>query len=182
MTRGGNDVAGELETRCAFAKPVAPDARLPSTGFRCCAGPRNDAEVELRGEDGDALREDACTRRARRRRSTRSTGVSCGPPLAPAPCSLSRAWTWRPAPNVELPLAGGCVGRDPSARCAHRGVADDRRPRRDAGAGRHGEGDPRGGARRGDGPAIRVRGADIHGQFFREIVFTYGRIDVREVH
>jgi hypothetical protein len=29
---------------------------------------------------------------------------------------------------------------------------------------------------------IRVRGADIHGQYFREIVFTYGRIDVRTVH
>jgi hypothetical protein len=29
---------------------------------------------------------------------------------------------------------------------------------------------------------IRVRGADMHGQFFREIVFSYGRVDVREVH
>jgi hypothetical protein len=29
---------------------------------------------------------------------------------------------------------------------------------------------------------VRVRGADIHGQFFREIVFSYGRVDVRPVH
>jgi hypothetical protein len=29
---------------------------------------------------------------------------------------------------------------------------------------------------------IRVRGADMHGQYFREIVFTHGRIEVREVH
>jgi hypothetical protein len=29
---------------------------------------------------------------------------------------------------------------------------------------------------------VRVRGADIHGQFFREIVFSYGRVDVKPVH
>ena len=28
---------------------------------------------------------------------------------------------------------------------------------------------------------IRVRGADLKGQFFREITYSYGRVDVREV-
>jgi hypothetical protein len=29
---------------------------------------------------------------------------------------------------------------------------------------------------------IRVRGADLRGPFFREVVFDYGRVAVREVH
>jgi hypothetical protein len=29
---------------------------------------------------------------------------------------------------------------------------------------------------------VRVRGADLRGQFFRELVFSYGRVDVKEVH
>ena len=28
---------------------------------------------------------------------------------------------------------------------------------------------------------VRVRGADVHGMFFRELVFSYGRVDVRPV-
>ena len=29
---------------------------------------------------------------------------------------------------------------------------------------------------------IRVRGADEHAQFFREVVYTYGKVDVRDLH
>jgi hypothetical protein len=29
---------------------------------------------------------------------------------------------------------------------------------------------------------VRVRGGDGHGSFFRDVVFTYGRVDVRPVH
>ena len=29
---------------------------------------------------------------------------------------------------------------------------------------------------------VRVRGADIHGVYFREIIFGYGKVDVKEVH
>jgi hypothetical protein len=28
---------------------------------------------------------------------------------------------------------------------------------------------------------VRVRGANLHGQFFREVVFDYGRVDVKPV-
>jgi hypothetical protein len=28
---------------------------------------------------------------------------------------------------------------------------------------------------------IRVRGADVHKQFFREVVFSYGRVEVKDV-
>ena len=109
-------------------------------------------------------------------------GEACGPPLAPAPCSLSRAWTWRPAPNVELSLAGGCLGRDPSARCAmavSRLLGDRVETLAQVDTGRE---IPEVVLVEGTDRRIRVRGADMRGQYFRELIFTYGRIDVREVH
>jgi hypothetical protein len=181
VTRGGNGVAGELETRCAFAKPLAPGARQPSTGFRCCAGPRNDAEVELAVKTGIPFEKTLHPARSSPPLAALD-GQSCGPPLAPAPCSLSRAWTWRPVPNVELSLAGGCMGRDPNARCAiavSRMLGEHEETLAQVDTGRE---IPEVVLVEGMDRRIRVRGADVHGQFFREIVFTYGRIDVREVH
>jgi len=181
VTRGGNDVAGELETRCAFAKPVAPASRLPSTGFRCCAGPRNDAEVELEVKTGLPFEKTLHPARSSPPLAALS-GQSCGPPLSPAPCSLSRAWTWRPVPNVELYLAGGCLGRDPNARCAiavSRMIGDREEAVAQVDTGRE---IPEVVLVEGMDRRIRVRGADMHGQYFREIVFTYGRVEVREVH
>ena len=181
VTRGGNDVAGELETRCAFAKPVAPASRLPSTGFRCCAGPRNDAEVTLAVTTGLPFEKTLHPARSSPPLAALD-GQSCGPPLSPAPCSLSRAWTWRPAPNVELSLAGGCLGHDPNARCAiavSRMIGEREETIAQVDTGRE---IPEVVLVEGMDRRIRVRGADIHGQYFREIVFTYGRIEVKEVH
>ncbi len=181
VTRGGNDVAGELETRCTFAKAVAQGARLPSTGFRCCAGPRNDAEVELAVKTGLPFEKTPHPARSSPP-LVALDGQSCGPPLAPAPCSLSRAWTWRPVPNVELSLAGGCMGRDPNARCAiavSRMIGEREVALAQVDTGRE---IPEVVLVEGMDRRIRVRGADIHGQYFREILFTYGRVDVKEVH
>jgi hypothetical protein len=181
VIRGGNDVAGELETRCAFAKPLAPEKRLPSTGFRCCAGPRNDAEVELAVKTGIPFEKTPHPARSSPPLAALE-GQSCGPPLSPAPCSLSRAWTWRPVPNVELYLAGGCIGRDPNARCAiavSRMIGDRQETLAQVDTGRE---IPEVVLVEGMDRRIRVRGADIRGQYFREIVFTHGRIDVKEVH
>jgi sulfatase modifying factor 1 len=181
VTRGGNDVAGELETRCAFAKPAAPASRLPSTGFRCCAGPRNDAEVTLAVTTGLPFEKTLHPARSSPPLAALD-GQSCGPPLSPAPCSLSRAWTWRPAPNVELSLAGGCLGHDPNARCAiavSRMIGEREETIAQVDTGRE---IPEVVLVEGMDRRIRVRGADIHGQYFREIVFTYGRIEVKEVH
>ncbi len=150
VQRGGNDVAGELVTRCAYARPVASGERSPSAGFRCCAGPRNDAEVQLEVKVGASFE--------RSRQPTGSPpidaldGAACGPPTSPAPCSIARAWTWRPAPNVELSVAGGCVGWDPNARCAlavSRLVGDRVQTLAQVDTGRR---DPRSRARRGPRP------------------------------
>jgi len=179
--RGGDDVQGELVTRCAFAKSMPKTSRSPTAGFRCCDGPRNDAQVDLEEKWGAAF-ERTVHPAPQTPPLTALDGVACGPPLSPAPCSLSRAWTWRPATNVELQVGGGCVGRDPNARCAlavWRVLGDRVDVMAQVDAGRE---IPEVVLVEGMDRKIRVRGADIHGPFFREIVFSYGRVDVREVH
>jgi hypothetical protein len=181
VIRGGNDPAGEIATRCAFARSMSPDARSPSTGFRCCAGPRNDADVQLEVKIGVPFQKSEHTTRTSPPLDALQ-GVACGPPLSPAPCSLSRAWTWRPVPNVELQLSGGCVGRDPSARCAlavSRILGDRSDTLAQIDTGRE---VPEVVLVEGMDRRIRVRGADMKGQYFREIIYSYGRVDVREVH
>jgi formylglycine-generating enzyme required for sulfatase activity len=181
VVRGGGDATGELASRCAFARPVALDDRSPTTGFRCCAGPRNDAEVELEVKHGPAFERTAHPVRSSPALDALG-GVACGPPTSPGSCSLSRAWTWRPAPNVELSLSGGCVGRDPKARCAvavSRDMGDLAQTLAQIDTGCE---IPEVVLVEGPDRRVRVRGADIHGQFFREIVFSYGRVDVKPVH
>jgi hypothetical protein len=180
VIRGGNDVSGEIATRCAFARSMPPDARSPSTGFRCCAGPRNEAEVQLEVKTGVPFQKAEHTSRASPPLDALQ-GVACGPPLDPAPCSFARAWTWRPSPNVELSLAGGCVGRDPTARCAlavSRLLGDQTQVLAQIDTGRE---IPEVVLVEGMDRRIRVRGADAKGPFFREIIYSYGRVDVREV-
>jgi hypothetical protein len=180
VARGGNDSLGELTSRCAYARPLGPGDRSPTVGFRCCAGPRNDAQVQLEIKGGPAFERTAHASRPSPPLDALD-GAACGPPASPAPCSLSRAWTWRPAPNVELSLAGGCLGRDPNARCAlavSRTLGDRSETLAQIDTGREApdvvlvEGLER---------RIRVRGGDVHGQFLREVVFNYGRVDVKQV-
>ena len=181
VIRGGNDVSGEIASRCAFARSMSPADRSPVTGFRCCAGPRNDDEVHLDVKIGVPFQKAEHTTRTSPSLDALG-GVSCGPPLNPAPCSLARAWIWRPSPNIELSLAGGCVGRDPSAMCAlavSRMVGDRTEVLAQIDTGRE---VPEVVLVEGMDRRIRVRGADMKGRFFREIVFSYGRVDVREVH
>jgi formylglycine-generating enzyme len=177
--RGGNDAAGELVTRCAYGRPAPPGEGSPSVGFRCCAGPRNDAEVDLDVKVGPPFE--------RTRQPVGSPpiavlgGAACGPPNAPGACSIARAWTWRPSPNVELSVAGGCVGRDPAARCAlavSRTLGERVQTLAEVDTGRE---IPEVVLVEGLDRRIRVRGADLRGQFFREVTFVYGRVDVRNV-
>jgi len=181
VLRGGNDAAGDLASRCAHARPFSLADRSPSAGFRCCSGPRNEAEVQIDVKIGPAF--ERTTRPAGRSPPIDALdGESCGPPLAPAPCSFSRAWTWRPAPNVELSVAGGCLGRDPNARCAlavSRTVADRVETLAQIDTGRE---IPEVVLVEGLERRIRVRGADMRRQFFREVIFSYGRVEVKDVH
>jgi formylglycine-generating enzyme required for sulfatase activity len=181
VLRGGNGKEGELLSRCTNARPMNVADRSASVGFRCCAGPRNEAEVTLEVRIGPPFE-----------RTAHATlpsppldaldGTACGPPTSPAPCSLSRAWTWRPVPNVELMLSGGCVGRDPTARCAvalSQAMKDHIETLAQIDTGRE---IPEVVLVEGMERKIRVRGADIRGAFFRELVFDNGRVEVRGVH
>jgi hypothetical protein len=179
VLRGGNDLAGELVGRCAHARSISPADRSATVGFRCCAGPRNEAEVQLEVKVGPAFE------RTRQPHGSPPLdaldGVACGPPTSPPPCSFARAWTWRPAPNVELSISGGCVGRDPNARCAcavSRTVGDRVETLVQIDTGRE---IPEVVLVEGLDRRIRIRGADIHKQFFREVTYSYGRVEVREM-
>jgi len=180
VVRGGNEMAGELVTRCAFARSRAPGERSAVTGFRCCAGPRNDAEVDLAVTSGPPFE---LTVQATRPSPPLEAldGAACGPPRLPSPCSVSRAWTWRPAPNVELSLSGGCVGWDPNARCAlavSRTLGERTQTLAQIDTGRE---IPEVVLVESLDRRVRVRGADAHRQFFRELIFNYGQLDVKPV-
>jgi hypothetical protein len=82
---------------------------------------------------------------------------------------------------VELAVGGGCVGFDPHARCAvavSRSFGDrvDTLAQVDTGLVI-----PEVVLVEGADHPIRVRGADAHGYYFREILFSYGRVEVRNV-
>ena len=180
VVRGGSDAPGEVVTRCAFGRSLSPGDRSASIGFRCCAGPRNEAEVSLDIKKGPPFE-----RAARPSRSPPPVdalgGAACGPPSSPGACSFVRAWTWRPTWNVELSLSGGCVGRDPTARCGFavwRSLGDGAQTLAQVDTGSEIPEvvvvDP-------VGRKIRVRGASNRGVFFQDLAFYFGRIDVRAV-
>ncbi len=52
VVRGGNDTAGDVVGRCANAEPRSPDMRSSSVGLRCCAGPVNEVQIQMRVEHG----------------------------------------------------------------------------------------------------------------------------------
>jgi formylglycine-generating enzyme len=180
VLRGGNDLAGELVTRCAYARPLAAGERSALTGFRCCAGAHNDAAVELQVKSGSPF-ERAEKSSVRSPPLDALDGASCGSPAAPAPCSSARAWTWRPSPNVELSVSGGCLRRGSEARCAvgaSRRIGDrvETLVQVDTGSAI-----PEVVLVEGADHRLRVRGGDGRRFFFRELTFSYGRVDVRPV-
>lgn len=107
--RGGNGPAGDIVGRCANAAAQAPGTRSPTVGFRCCAGPANEAEVSLHVERKTALEV----------RVPDTLGIpkdldALLPEDAklelkhPETFRISRAWLWHPIGNEELAALGGC--------------------------------------------------------------------------
>jgi len=50
--RGGNDISGEVVARCANAEQRTAETRAQALGFRCCTGPANEVQVQMRVERG----------------------------------------------------------------------------------------------------------------------------------
>lgn len=116
--RGGNAPLGELVGRCANAMGRPPSARSGAIGFRCCAGPRNDAEVVLKVERGRPLVYHDKPDRDLARRLARHLPDKARAELAhPDKLDLERMWTWRPIGNEQLVVMGGCVGVGKNPRC-----------------------------------------------------------------
>jgi formylglycine-generating enzyme required for sulfatase activity len=116
--RGGNAVTGELSGRCANGMPRAPESSSPEVGFRCCKGPRNEAQVNLHIERGPVLDERGKVERdvalaldgilpIRVRQTLGGYGA----------WRVSSVWDWRPIGNEHLVVAGGCAGFAPARRC-----------------------------------------------------------------
>jgi len=176
VLRGGNAVAGELVGRCANAIGRPTGKRQPTMGLRCCAGPRNEAQVQLtvKGVPGLA-----------------SVGTPedlhavwepvLRPALGTAANHFTRAWKWSPVANEELVMILGCnvagpptcalaVGRMPegaaslvaSADLGHAVALPDV-------------------ARVGDARHLRIRGLDPAGTFGRDITYVYGRVQISAI-
>lgn len=116
--RGGNAADGELVGRCANALARPPETSSPTIGFRCCAGPPNDAEVVLRITRGQKLEpRDGLPRALSARLMSRFPEAAKRDIANPADFKLERSWYWRPTGNERLLVAGGCAGLGSKPAC-----------------------------------------------------------------
>lgn len=115
--RGGNAKAGELVARCANASARRASVKSNTLGFRCCAGPRNQAEVTLKVTRAKRLSSREVDPQLARQI------VSIMPEAAKQDLGDSerfqanRMWVWHPVGNEELFAMGGCVHVTQRPRC-----------------------------------------------------------------
>jgi formylglycine-generating enzyme required for sulfatase activity len=176
VLRGGNAVAGEIAGRCANALGRPPSTQSPTMGFRCCAGPRNEAIVDLAVKVGSPL-----SRIENVQELPQSVlDLPCPSPDADAgACVYPRGWIWRPSGNVDIYLRSGCTGSGLGLRCgmvAATILGEKMVVLAHANVGRE---IPEVVLVAGEGRNARARGGDVHGPVFRELVYSYGKVDVR---
>lgn len=176
VLRGGNAPFGEVAGRCANAIARPPKSKSGTMGFRCCAGPRNEAKVELAVKRGLLLE-----KLGRPEDSPKPVeALGCSSPTGEA-CVYEKVWIWRPMGNVEMHIRVGCSGWKEASRCG--GVVvqlsgDKAEVMAKVDAGRE---IPEFVVINAEDRRIRMRGADAGGTFFREIVYVYGKVEVRPV-
>jgi hypothetical protein len=177
VLRGGNAVAGELVARCANALGRSTTKRSTTMGLRCCAGPRNDATVQLTVKGAPGLQVVA---------NPEELHEAWEPVLRPAMGTaanhFTRAWRWSPVANEELVIILGCntVGAPTCALAVGRSLEG--RPSLVA-SGEVGHGSPPPDlARVGDARHLRFRGLDPSGTFGRDLTYVYGRVEVGNVN
>ncbi len=186
VLRGGNAQAGELVGRCANAIGRPITRKQPTFGFRCCAGEKNPAEVNL------DLRVSGRTLTLLAKPEERAAPfVSL---LDPAPwgdlahLAVDRAWLWQPVGNEELLVFGGCTPEGPARKC---GFVVARPPLQGTGEGAP----PPDGAGRvlaqtvfprgmpemkttGEPTRLHARAVDLKGRYFIELSYSYGKVSV----
>ncbi len=104
VLRGSSGAVPYATGRCAAARRRMPDEPDAKIGFRCCGGPRNDAEVEVEEdlEPGAPIDEERALSPELAARYERALGHA-GPP--PDGGVFTRAFRWHPAPREELVVA-----------------------------------------------------------------------------
>jgi len=200
VLRGGNAVAGEIAGRCANGLARPANTKSPTMGLRCCAGPKNEAKVDVPQVVGPALE-----------RSMKTTEVA--DPLLPTasaawspaavndagvPFAFVHAFTWHPVANEELVVASGCAKDLPRPKCGllvGRTTGDDRSSAADASAG--GGGAPQAKpdillqvdtgfeaaevAEVGDAKHMRFKGLDAKSAYLRDFTYVFGRVELGPV-
>ena len=177
VLRGGNAMAGELVGRCANAIGRPTGKRQPTMGLRCCAGTRNEAQVQLtvKGipgfesvgtpEDLHAVWEPVLR-----------------PVLGTAANHFTRAWKWSPVANEELVMILGCnVAGPPTCALAVGRTLDGVAALVNSADVGHAMALPDV-ARVGDLRHLRIRGLDPQGTFGRDITYVYGRVQISSVN
>jgi sulfatase modifying factor 1 len=185
VLRGGNAVAGEIAGRCANALARPPKAKSPTMGFRCCAGPKNEAKVELTLQTGPALERSMKTAELTAPLLPLATRA-WGPPTdgSSSVFAFVHAFIWRPVPNEELVIASGCRKDFPRPRC---GVIVERMGTNEDAA------EPQAGtslaqidtgfeaaevAEVGDARHMRLKGVDETSAYLRDFTYAYGRVEM----
>lgn len=175
VLRGGNSVAGELVGRCSNAIARAPSKRSTTMGFRCCAGPRNAAEVSIDrvGTPGVTLAAPSLGAPW-----TSAVGAAIEDGTASIDPKSLHAYTWIPVANEKLVIVTGCTGVPRSC-----GLVVGRSAL-DAGA----AGEVLASVATGKGPAEIVRGGSARhlkarsleprGLVSRDLTYAYGRVEL----
>jgi hypothetical protein len=109
-TRGGNGPSGELFARCANGKAREPTYKSGSTGFRCCAGPENDAKVELHVERRGFLEVRDLDAAMKKRLESSLPDDARAELRQDESFKIAKSWLWHPIGNEELIAAAGCTG------------------------------------------------------------------------
>ncbi len=194
VLKGGNSVAGELAGRCANSLARPPTTKSPAMGFRCCAGARNEAKVDL------AVKAEAPLERTMKTAElaapwlpfARATWPLKNPDAAgAAPFAFVHAFTWHPVGNETLVVASGCAKDFPRPRC---GILVGRSLTTGADAA-----SPDGGApvrvlmssdtgfeaaevaEAGEAKHLRFKGQDGTSAYLRDFTYSYGRIELAAV-
>jgi hypothetical protein len=176
VLRGGNAVAGELVARCANAIGRPTGKRAPTMGLRCCAGPRNDATVQitLKGTPGFQSVGNPEELHGDWEPVLRSA-------IGTAANHFARAWKWSPVANEELVMILGCNTVGPPTCSLAVGRTLEGGPAviaaEDVG---HASALPDV-ARIGDARHLRIRGLDPNGTFGRDITYVYGRVEIGRI-
>jgi hypothetical protein len=196
VLKGGNAIAGELAGRCANTLARPPTTKSPSMGFRCCAGPRNDAKVDLPVKVEAPLTRTMKTAEltapwlpfARATWSLRSPNA-----LGAAPFAFVHAFVWHPVGNETLVVASGCARDAPRPRCGllvGRTLTDVETP--DGGALDGGASarvlmhvdtgyEAAEVAEAGEARHLRFKSLDATSAYLRDFTYAYGRIELAEV-